>query len=259
MTTETHGGIQKVIWKKVWVIGASSGIGEELSLQFAPISETVIVSARREDKLHEIAAKSPKIVALPLDINNYDDVSGAFESFGEADAFPDLVIVCSGVWNPVRLPDLNMEDFHYGMQTNYLSVVNILSHLIPMMSKARRGHIGLVASVAGYRGMPNAAAYAPTKAALINLSECLRPQLNKMGVTLSLINPGFVETPMTSVNKFPMPFLMKPDEAAKVIVKGLKKRKYEIAFPLRLVLMLKFARAMPNELYFWLIRKFMLR
>ena len=152
-----------------------------------------------------------------------------------------------------------MEDFHYGMQTNYLSVVNILSHLVPIMSKAQRGHIGLVASVAGYRGMPNAAAYAPTKAALINLSECLRPQLNKMGVTLSLINPGFVETPMTSVNKFPMPFLMKPDEAAKVIVKGLKKRKYEIAFPLRLVLMLKFARAMPNELYFWLIRKFMLR
>ena len=253
------GNRDRKIWKHVWVIGASSGIGSDLAVQLAEKAEMVCISARREEKLEEIARQASNINSLPVDINNHDQVRSVVESFRENNVFPDLVVISSGVWKPVKLPNLDLEDFRHGMETNYISVINILSHLIPVMAQAGKGHIGLVGSVAGYRGMPNAGAYAPTKAALINLAECLRPQLNKMGIILSMINPGFVETPMTSVNEFPMPFLMKSTDAAAVIVKGLAKQKYEIAFPLRLVLMLKLARAMPNELYFWLIRKFMLR
>ena len=259
MVSDTPLGSRNHRWKKAWVIGASSGIGEELALQLSDVSQDVIISARREDKLAEIADHADNISAIAFDINDYDRVDAIFEAMLQEDNLPDLVVICSGVWNPVKLPDLPVDAFRYGMETNYISVVKILSHLVPAMQAKGTGHIGLVASVAGYRGMPNAGAYAPTKAALINLAECLRPQLNKMGITLSLINPGFVETPMTSVNKFPMPFLMKPKDAAAEIVKGLLKKRYEIAFPLRLVLILKFARAMPNELYFWMVRKFMLK
>ena len=121
--------------------------------------------------------------------------------------------------------------------------------LIPAMANAGRGQLALVASVAGYRGLPKAAAYAPSKAAVISLAEVLRLELAGRGITVSLVNPGFVETPMTSVNKFPMPFIIKADDAADRIISGLARGKFEIAFPWQLVTMLKLLRMMPNALY----------
>ena len=124
------------------------------------------------------------------------------------------------------------------------------------MTVRRAGHIALVSSVAGYRGLPKAAYYAPSKAAAISLAEVLQCELPRHGVKVSIINPGFVETPMTAVNDFPMPYLIKADDAARRIIRGLEKGKFEIAFPWQMVAMLKLTRILPYRAYFWLVRNF---
>jgi short-subunit dehydrogenase len=140
-----------------------------------------------------------------------------------------------------------------------MGVVNVLAQVLPSMTARHEGQIAIVASVAGYRGLPKAAAYGPTKAALINLAESLRPELAAQGITLSIVNPGFVDTPMTASNDFPMPFLMPADEAARRLLHGLKRKDYEIVFPRRLAWAMKVLRLMPNALFFWIVRKFMLK
>jgi len=134
--------------------------------------------------------------------------------------------------------------------------VNCMDPLIPVMRARKQGHLVLVASVAGYRGLPLASAYGPTKAALINLAESLKYMLEREGIRISVCNPGFVETPLTENNKFPMPFLMKVDDAALAMKRGIYKGKFEIAFPTRFVLLLKFFRCLPYVLYFPTIKKF---
>jgi short-subunit dehydrogenase len=131
--------------------------------------------------------------------------------------------------------------------------------VIPTFRKRHSGHISWIASVSGYRGLPKAAAYGPTKAALINLAESLKEELAQDGVTISVINPGFVKTPMTAQNEFPMPFLMDVEDAARVTIAGLQKQKFEVAYPGRFVAILKFARVLPYAWYFWLIRRFVLK
>jgi short-subunit dehydrogenase len=122
------------------------------------------------------------------------------------------------------------------------------------MRQRHAGRIAWIASVAGYRGLPKAAGYGPTKAALINLAESLKPELDQIGIKISVVNPGFVETPMTKGNDFPMPFLMKPEDAARRTIEGLAKGKFEVAYPTRFVAILKIARLLPYSLYFWLIK-----
>jgi short-subunit dehydrogenase len=135
------------------------------------------------------------------------------------------------------------------MSVNYLGIVNALGALMPAMLAAGRGHIALVASIAGYRGLPKAAAYAPSKAAVISLAEVLRLELAPKGIIVSIVNPGFVDTPMTAVNEFPMPYIMKPNDAADRILRNLERGRFEIAFPWQLVSVLKILRMMPNALY----------
>ncbi len=245
-------------WNTAWIIGASTGIGLETAQQLAPLCERVIISARSEDKLQTAAAAAENLYAVALDVTDSRGVVEATDNIEMQHGDIDLVIISSGTWLPAKLPHLSPETFRKSMEVNYIGVVNVIAALAPRMARINRGHIGIISSVAGYRGLPNAAAYAPTKAALINLAECIRPQLRRMGVSVSVINPGFVETPMTSVNKFPMPFIQTPQAAAQQIVRGLQRNDYEIAFPKRLVWILKLARIMPNRLFFWFVDRFVL-
>lgn len=246
-------------WRRAWVIGASSGIGRETALKLAPLCGEVIVSARSAGKLRELAGLADNITSVPLDVTDTASVHAAAQKIDVSSNCPDLVIISSGLWRQVKLPALDPKDFSAAMNVNFNGVIEVLSKVLPPMSERRSGHVAIVASVAGYRGLPNSAAYSPTKAALINLAESIKPQLDAMGIVVSLVNPGFVDTPMTSVNKFPMPFLMEPKDAAAIIVDGLDRRKYEIAFPRRLAWPLKLTRALPNAVYFWLVRKLILR
>lgn len=245
-----------VPWRTVWITGASTGIGRAVALRLAARGVAVAASARSEHDLAALAAESGTIAVYPLDVA---ETGAVVETVGRIEqdlGGIDLAILSAGTWTQVKpAKAIDPEVFARAMAVNYQGCVNALAALVPRMIARGRGHIAIVASVGGYRGLPKAAAYGPTKAALINLAESIRPEFEARGVRISVINPGFVRTPMTDVNRFPMPFLMEPEEAARRIVAGLEAGRYEIAFPTRFVLMMKVLRILPNAAFFWVMRR----
>jgi len=236
-------------WSTAWITGASTGIGRELALRLAGQGVRVAVTSRSPDKLAELVALSPRIVAVPADVTSPDQMLAAHTAAVAALGPIDLAILNAGVWHPMHADGYDAGLALQSMAVNYGGVVHALAPLLPAMLSRGSGHIAVMASVAGYRGLPKAIAYGPTKAAAISLAEVLRIELAPRGITVSVINPGFVETPMTSVNTFPMPFMVKTDQAVDYILRGLDKGKFEIAFPWQTVAALKLLRALPNVLY----------
>lgn len=247
-----------VPWRSVWITGASSGIGRDVALKLAGRGARVTVSARSAGTLETFAAQHARISAAALDVTDRAAVAAVFGQIEAAQGALDLVILNAGVWQPMGASGYDAGTSAQSMAVNYLGIANALEHVIPAMIARGRGHIALTASVAGYRGLPQAAAYAPSKAAVISLAETLMPDLARKGVTVSVINPGFVETPMTAVNRFPMPFLMPSDKAADAIISGLEKRRFDIVFPWQMAALMKFARVLPYPAYFWFARNFMM-
>jgi short-subunit dehydrogenase len=240
-------------WRVAWVTGASTGIGKELAVALAKRGVIVAASARSAGRLAELGYG---VRAYPLDVTDLSAVIATHERINIEIGKIDLAVLAAGTYKPLNVSEFNPANFIETNAVNYLGVVHALSALIPQMRSRRSGHLACIASVAGYRGLPKAAAYGPSKAALINLVESLKPELDADGVTMSLINPGFVATPLTAQNEFPMPFLISAEEAAARILRGLERRRFEIAFPTRFVLMLKLARLLPYSIYFFLIRQF---
>jgi NAD(P)-dependent dehydrogenase (short-subunit alcohol dehydrogenase family) len=199
------------------------------------------------------------MAAFPLDVTDEAAVADCYEQIESKDGPVDLVVISSGTWDVVTPPDLDPHVFKKAMEVNFMGVINVLANVVPDMMRRGKGQIAIVSSVAGYRGLPKAAAYGSTKAALINLAESLHPELAESGVTLSIVNPGFVDTPMTAVNDFPMPFLMPVDAAAERLLRGLERKHYEITFPRRFTWIMKLLRLLPNVVYLWLVRRFVLR
>ncbi len=236
-------------WRVVWITGASTGLGRELAIRLALSGATVAASSRSADKLAELAAIHPNIKPYPLDVIDLQSTRAVAETIERDLGVIDLAILNAGVWLPMALTEFDPLRVRQGMEVNYFGVTNALAPLLPGMIKRRAGHIAIVASVAGYRGISLAATYGPTKAALINLAETLYPDLMNHGVKVTVINPGFVETPMTEPNKFPMPFLISCDEAVDQMIKGLIKGKYEIVFPWRMKMLAKLMRIVPFKLF----------
>ena len=240
-------------WKTAWITGASTGIGRELTVMLAGKGVRVAATARNAAKLDELAGQVPGIFAVPADVTNSAEMAAAHKRIMVALGGIDLAVLNAGVWDPMGATDFTAARVAATMAVNYAGLANAIEPLIPAMIAAGKGHIALVASVAGYRGLPKAAAYAPSKAAAISLAEVLHADLERHGVKVSVVNPGFVETPMTSVNEFPMPYLITADDAARRIIRGLQRGKFEVAFPWQMVAMLKFARVLPYSVYFWLV------
>ncbi len=240
-------------WKCVWITGASTGIGRELALLLAREGATVAVSARSEDNLKEMQALHPAIKPYPLDVMDADRVARVFAAIERDHGPVDLAVLNAGIWQPMLVSDFSAEKAKTSMGVNYFGVLHALEPVMRAMTNRGRGHIAIVSSVAGYRGLMKGAAYSPTKAALISLCESLYLSLERKGVKLSVINPGFVKTPMTDVNTFPMPFIVTVDEAVQTIADGLARGKYEIVFPFRMALLMKALRIVPNRVFFWII------
>jgi NAD(P)-dependent dehydrogenase (short-subunit alcohol dehydrogenase family) len=247
---------QAVPWKVVWITGASTGIGREMALQLAARGVTVAASARSGEKLASLGAN---IKPYPLDVTDRTAVLAAIKSIEQDLGAIDLAVLAAGTYTPVDVENFSPAIFEMAMATNYLGVVNALAGLLPRMTTRRTGHVAWIASVAGYVGLPKAAAYGPSKAALINLAESLKPDLDVRGITVSVINPGFVETPLTAQNDFSMPFLMQAPEAARLSIEGLLNRRFEIAYPLRFVIIMKLARLIPYVIFFRLIRSMVIK
>lgn len=243
-------------WGTIWITGASSGIGRELSLLLDKEGTYLAVSARSVQKLNELEISSKTIFSHPLDVSNQKELSQGVQEIEAAGGPIDLAILNAGGWTMMDATNMDVQAIRTGVEVNYMGVVYALDALLPGMLQRKRGHIAIVASVAGYRGLPRSMAYGPTKAALINLAETLKVELAPHGIIVTLINPGFVDTALTQDNPFPMPALMTAESAAQRIVAGLMDEKYEIVFPRRFVYAIKLLRILPNALFFWIVRKF---
>lgn len=246
-------------WKHVWLTGASSGLGEYTARSLARLGCTVSITARSKDKLDAIAADYPNVHVYEADVTDHERILAIVDQMETASGPVDLTVFSAGTWFQGSIKDLQVENFRKTFDVNLMGTVYCLDAILPRMRQRGGGHVSWIASVAGYGGLPNAASYGASKAAMIHFAETAYPELARENIHVSLINPGFVRTPMTDKNDFPMPFLMEPEDAAEKIVAGLKAKKFEIAFPWQLVTILKIMNHLPYWLYFWIIKKGVLR
>ena len=240
--------------QRVWLVGASTGIGRALAELLHRLGAQVIVSARQRAALEAFVHQHPGSLALPLDVTDAAAVRAATEA-ALAGGPLDLVCYCAGYYQPMRATALDLPELLRHHEVNTVGALYLLDAVLPGLLARGRGHLSLVSSVAGYRGLPQSLAYGPTKAALINLAETLYLDLQPQGLGVSVINPGFVETPLTANNTFHMPALISPAQAAQAIVQGWSRGEFEIHFPKRFTRVLRLLRLLPYRLYFAAVRR----
>ena len=246
--------------KKIWITGASSGIGSELAVQLAEAGNTVVVSARGVEKLEAIAqmssSMSGSIVPLAYDVTQDEETDNIRAKLTAITGGLDMVIICAGRCEYVDDAELEIDLFRRVYDVNVFGAVNSARVAIPLLEKAGlasedKPQIVAIASLSAVTGLPRAEAYGSSKAAMIYLFNTLRLDLEKR-IDVTVVNPGFVATEMTKQNDFPMPFMMQPPEAARRIIKGVAKRRLTVNFPLRLWLSLKLPSLIPSLWYRWL-------
>lgn len=242
-----------------WITGASSGIGRAVALELAHRGFVVAATARRIEALEALAREaegaSGRVIAHPADVTDrrqMDEVAATIEA---AHGPICLAFLNAGVAPGTRAEGVRIGDFRASFEVNLFGLLNGLEPVWASMAGRRRGQIAVNASLAGYRGLPGAAAYGASKAAVIHLAEALRFEADDLGIRLQIVNPGFVRTPMTDRNDFPMPFLISADEAARRICDGFMQGGFEITFPRPLSLGLKLARLLPDSAYFPLVKR----
>ena len=242
--------------QRVWIVGASSGIGEALARALASRGARLALSARREEPLHALAAEAcPDALVLPLDVTDAGRVGDAVEHIDQTWGGVDLVIWLAGTYAPMRAQDFDLEAARKMLDANLGGALNGVAALLPLLRRQRAGGLALVSSVAGYRGLPKSLAYGPGKAAVINLAESLWLDLSGDGIGIWLVNPGFVATPLTAGNDFPMPGLLTPTQAADAIIRGFAAGRFEIHFPRRFTLWMQLLRLLPDRIYFAAVRR----
>lgn len=242
-----------------WITGASTGIGRSLALRLAAEGCTVVASARGAEALktleQEAESLSGRIVAMPLDVTDMAAIGEARDRIVAELGLPDLCVLNAGTYIPVNAKRLKVDDFQLQFDLNVMGTVKMLEAVIPGMVERKSGRIAVVSSISGYRGLRTASAYGATKAALINMCEALRMELGDAGITVQLVNPGFIKTPLTDKNEFPMPFLMPVEKAVDRFYRGLLTDRFEITFPKRFTWMLKFMRLLPYAIYLPLMNR----
>jgi NAD(P)-dependent dehydrogenase (short-subunit alcohol dehydrogenase family) len=241
--------------KRVWMIGASTGIGAAAAAQLLRQGARVALSARNAARLDAAAAGSSNAVALPLDVTDHASVLAARDAIDAAWGGIDLVLVVAGGYNEMRADSFDLAAANAMVDLNLRGAFNCLDAVLPVLLRQGAGGIGIVASVAGFGGLPKALVYGPTKAALINLAESLYLDLRPRGIAVYQINPGFVDTPLTAHNDFPMPAIISADEAAAAMLKGIEHGQFHVHFPRRFTNSMRLARLLPYRAYFWLIHK----
>ncbi|PVV14041.1 MAG: short-chain dehydrogenase [gamma proteobacterium symbiont of Ctena orbiculata] len=239
--------------KRVWVIGASSGIGAALSTLLRQKGARLAISARGEKGLQEIAGE--ETIVMPLDVTHGDSLKWARDELLMQWGGIDMVVYSAGIYTPMRSWALDLPVIRQGLDINLQGAYNLLDAVLPCYLKQAQGGLCFVASVAGYTGLPKALAYGPTKAALINLSQILYTDLSARGIGVYLVNPGFVDTRLTERNDFDMPALISAEQAAAEMLKGIGRGQFEIHFPKRFTYWMKLLSRLPDRLRFYLLKK----
>ena len=240
--------------RSVWLVGASSGIGRATASALHHAGARVIVSARNDQALREFVAQHAGAQALPLDASDHLAVRRAAQEIFARGPL-DTVLYCAGYYREQRASEFNLDEMLRHQQVNYVGALYVLDAVLPHFVARQAGHISVISSVAGYRGLPKSLAYGPTKAALINLTETLYLDLRDHGIGVSLICPGFVATALTAHNDFDMPALITPERSAKEILHGWALGHFEIHFPRRFTLVMQLLRLLPFRLYRTLVRR----
>jgi NAD(P)-dependent dehydrogenase (short-subunit alcohol dehydrogenase family) len=229
--------------KVAWVVGGSSGIGAAVARELVRRGATVAISARRNEQLHDVAGGD--MLVVPADVTDAAGVSAAATRVRQAMGPIDLAVLSAGYWKQMEPAGWDTDVFDQHLRVNLSGMSNAIAAVLPGMLQRDHGVIAGMASVAGYRGLAGAEAYGATKAAQINLLESLRVHIARTGVHVTTICPGFVRTDLTAVNRFPMPFIIDADQAARSICDGLERERTEIIFPARMALLAKAARLVP--------------
>lgn len=240
--------------RRVWLVGASTGIGRALAHALHGRGAQVTVSARHWEALAAFRAAHPGSHAVQLDVTDRASVQDAATALLQ-DGAVDVVVYCAAHYRPMGATTWSLDEMLKHQQVNYVGALHVIDAVLPALLARGAGHVSLVGSVAGYRGLPRSLAYGPTKAALISLAETLFLDLHQRGLGVSIINPGFVDTPLTAQNDFHMPALMSPDAAAQAILRGWARGAFEIHFPKRFTLVMKAMRLLPFAVYQRLVRR----
>ena len=235
----------------IWITGASSGIGKSLAIHFADKGWKVAISARREELLKEITDINSNIKSFSLDVTNSEDCLSTFSKIIQNLGEIEVAVFCTGIHDPNSEKQFNLNKIKQINNVNYMGTINSINAVYEYFKKNKKGHISIVSSVAGYRGLPNAGAYCASKSALNSFAESLYFQLRPHNVGVSLVCPGFIKTPMTDQNDFPMPMIKSPEYAAEKIYDGIiNKNSFEIHFPKGFTYLMKLIQLLPNWLYF---------
>ena len=241
--------------KTVWLVGASSGIGRATAALLHARGAKVVVSARNAATLAAFEREHRRSLGIALDATDREAMKRAAQHIVASFGRIDLALYCAGHYKAMRATDFDLDEALQHQRINYVGALHMLDAVLPVLLQQQSGHLSFVASVAGYRGLPNSLAYGPTKAALINLAQTLYLDLHPLGIGCSVVNPGFVKTPLTASNEFTMPALITPDEAAQEMLKGWAAGRFEIHFPKRFTLWLKALSHVGDAIYFRAIRK----
>ena len=246
--------------KVIWITGASSGIGKALAIKFAKKGWKVAISARRENLLNEIAKTYNDIFPYPLDVTDSNKCELVFNSIKERFKNVDISVFSTGIHDPKSEKSLDLNKVRQIMEVNFFGTINSVNAVYKYYKERKSGQISIVSSVAGYRGLPAGGAYCASKSALTSFTESLNFDMKRNNVRVSLISPGFIKTPMTDQNDFPMPMIKTPEFAAEEIYNGLvKKNAFEIHFPKSFTFIMKILQILPNWAYFKLVEKGMKR
>lgn len=242
--------------KRAWITGASQGIGRALACELAKQGWLVAVSARNQAALQQLAEQQPGITPFAVDVTDRQRLQQCYQRLKSEWGMPDWVILNAGTHIPTPLAHFSGESVRQLFNLNVLATLELLAWVLADMRERNQGRIGVMGSLSSYRGLPSAAAYGAGKAALHHACEALQLELMGSGVSLKIIHPGFVETPLTARNPFPMPFLISAEEAARRIVRGMQRQSLQIVFPRRLAWPLALLRLLPYRCYATLIRWF---
>lgn len=241
--------------RSVWLVGASSGIGLACAQALHAAGARVCVSARQAALLHEFVQAHPGSLALPVDVTDANALKQTAATL-QAQHGLDVVIYCAGYYHAENATAFDLGSMQTHLGVNYTGALLLLDAVLPALLAQGSGHLSLVSSVAGYRGLPNSLAYGPTKAALTHLAEVLYLDLKDRGIGVSVVHPGFVATPLTEQNNFHMPALMTPAQAAQAMLQGWRDGLFNIHFPKRFTRIMGLLRLLPYRWYFPLVRQF---
>ena len=242
--------------KNIWITGASSGIGKALAIKFANEGWQVAASARRENLLKELSNEYTNIQSFPLDVTDSDKCKSVFKDIVEKFENIEICVFGTGIHDPQSEKKFNLEKIKKIMEVNFFGTMNSINSVYDYFGQRKVGQISIISSVAGYRGLPAAGAYCASKSALTSFTESLHFEMKRKNVRVSLISPGFIKTPMTDQNNFPMPMIKSPEFAADQIYNGLiKKSGFEIHFPKVFTFFMKFLKILPSSIYFRFLEK----